>query len=55
MNTYQWCLVERYAKIKLPNLKYHNKRGRLGLRDNIYLMQELFETLEVEGAPTTED
>ena len=42
MNSDQWLLMDRESKINTPNLKYHNYRGALGLRYNMYALQELF-------------
>ena len=41
--------------MKLPNLSYHNERGRLGIRYHIALLQEALQTLDAEGELTTEE
>ena len=47
--------MTRESKINLSNLNYHNKRIILRLVYNIYILHEVFETLEAAGAPTTEE
>ena len=53
MNTYQWCMMPRDTNRNLPKLKYHNDRGRLGLRCHINILRYVFAVLEVAGSPIT--
>ena len=47
--------MAREARRNLPNFKYHNERGRLGLSDNTTALQEAFETLEEAGSLHTDE
>ena len=56
MNADQHGLMKIEANRNLPNLKYHNERGMLGLRYQIDALQEVFAILKAEGdLPTDEE
>ena len=46
--------MARKANIKIPNLKYHNKRSRLWFRDHVNMTQEVLTTMQVAQSMPTE-
>ena len=47
--------MEKLVKNKFPILKYHNKNGRHGLRENIVTVGGIFTTLADNGDPLSEE
>ena len=54
MNPDQCRLIARAAREKLPGLKYHNEKGRFGLKEHMAALGECYAALEAAGVNVSE-